>query len=203
MKKSNNKFLTHFKKVDSILFSVVKDNDILIELTPREINLYFESLTSEIISQQLSGRVADVIFTRFKSLFPKKLVEPVHLMKLTHEVLRSTGMSNAKVRFLKDLAEKVIRKQLVLDNLFQMSNEDVMVELTKVKGIGPWTAEMFMMFSLAREDIFSHGDQGLKNAIKKLYKLENPTKDEVERISNKWSPYRTYACLILWKSLDS
>ena len=76
------------------------------------------------------------------------------------------------------------------------------MEGAKVKGIGPWTAEMFLMFTLGREDIFSHGDLGLKNAIKKIYQLDSPTKEEIEKIVSKWSPFKTYACRILWKSLE-
>ena len=108
-----------------------------------------------------------------------------------------------KVKYIKDLAQKTLDKTLDLSKLTNMTDGDVLTELTKVKGIGPWTAEMFLMFTLGREDVFSHGDLGLKNAIKKLYGFKkDPSKKQVEKIVNKWSPYRTFACRILWKSLE-
>lgn len=198
----SQKILQHFKKVDRVLFEAAEENGLEI-ITPRKPEKYFVSLCNEIIGQQLSGRVADVIFERFKKLFPKGNISARHILKLKHEELRATGMSNSKASFIKDLAEKVITQTVRLEKLTKLSNDDVLDKLTKIKGIGPWTAEMFLMFTLGREDIFSHGDLGLRNAIKKLYKLENPTKEEIESIAVKWSPYRTYACRILWKSLES
>jgi DNA-3-methyladenine glycosylase II len=194
--------IDHLKKVDPVLGAVIDRLDEFPSLKPRDTRHYFESLTSEIIGQQLSGKVADVIFDRFTKLFPSGEITPRLLLQLQHEQLRSTGMSNSKARFLKDLAEKVINKSLKLEDLINLDNETVIKELMQVKGIGPWTAEMFLMFTLGREDIFSHGDLGLKNAIKKLYRIESPTRDQVEEISKKWSPYRTFACRILWQSLE-
>jgi DNA-3-methyladenine glycosylase II len=96
----------------------------------------------------------------------------------------------------------VLDKTIHLEKLDKLSNEEIIRELTQVKGIGPWTAEMFLMFSLKREDVFSHGDLGLRNAIQKIYGFkEKPTIQQVEKIIKKWSPYKTYACRILWKSL--
>ncbi len=112
-------------------------------------------------------------------------------------------MSWSKVRFVRDLADKVSAKFIQLPQLAQLSNEEVITELTKVKGIGPWTAEMFLMFTLGREDVFSFGDLGLAKAIQKLYNLkQKPTRKQLEKITKKWSPYRTHAALVLWKSLD-
>jgi len=125
------------------------------------------------------------------------------LLKLSDKKIRSCGTSNSKVSFLKDLAAKVLKNDLKLNKLDKLSDDLVIKELTKVKGIGPWTAEMFLMFTLGREDIFSHGDLGLKNAIKKLYKFKKePTRKQIEKIVEIWKPYRTYASRILWKSLE-
>ena len=147
--------------------------------------------------------MADVIFGRFLSLFLNQEVTPKAILNLTHDQLRGVGMSNSKASFLHDLAQKVETRQLELEKLSGLTNQEVLTHLTKVKGIGPWTAEMFLMFTLGRSDLFSLGDQGLKNAIKRLYNLETTTPEVLTTISSKWSPYRTYACLILWKSLDN
>ncbi|MBI3559512.1 DNA-3-methyladenine glycosylase 2 family protein, partial [Candidatus Gottesmanbacteria bacterium] len=109
-----------------------------------------------------------------------------------------------KTRFIRDLAHQVLTKSVQLDQLAQLSDQDVIVELTKVKGIGPWTAEMFLMFTLGREDVFSYGDLGLRKAIKKLYGFKkDPTVKQMDKIVHKWKPFRSFAARILWKSLDS
>lgn len=193
----------HFQKNDAVLFAALEKVGTIEIITLRNTTDYFTALCDEIVSQQLSIKVADVIFGRFKKLFPKEKITTQGVLGLTHEQLRGVGMSHAKAKYMKDLAEKVESKEVHLEKLSSMENEAVIEELTKIKGIGRWTAEMFLMFTLGREDIFSHGDLGLKNAIKKLYNLENPTKEEIEAIVIKWSPYRTYACRILWNSLDN
>ena len=193
----------HLEKVDPVLFEAltkIGDPDLPTKRVPSE---YFQALCNEIIAQQLSGKVADVIFGRFLSLFLNQEVTPKAILNLTHDQLRGVGMSNSKASFLHDLAQKVETRQLELAKLSGLTNQEVLTHLTKVKGIGPWTAEMFLMFTLGRSDLFSLGDQGLKNAIKRLYNLETTTPEVLTTISSKWSPYRTYACLILWKSLDN
>lgn len=198
----NKLLLNHFQKVDPILFSVAQ-TIILEEHVIRSSDRYFVSLCSEIIGQQLSGKVADVLFDRFEKLFPKRRVSPKRVLALSEETLRGTGMSWSKARFIRDLAQKVLAKLVKLDQLAQLPDADVIGELTKVKGIGPWTAEMFLMFTLGREDVFSYGDLGLRNAIKKHYGFKkDPTVKQMEKIANKWKPYRTWAARILWKSLE-
>lgn len=188
------KIQAHFKKKDPIIYSLLKKVGEFSPPKARSSRLYFRSLCSDIISQQLSGRVADVFWKRFLSLFPKKQATPSRVLALSDQALRGIGISNSKVTFLKSLADHFVNKKIDFHNLTSLSEEEVIGELTKIKGIGRWTAEMFLMFSLARPDVFSAGDQGLKNAIKKHYpKAPDPAV---------WSPYRTYACLILWKSLD-
>ena len=192
----------HFSQADPVLSKLIDQVSEIEDLLSRDSSQFFVSLCDEIISQQLSGKVATVIFERFKNLFKGEVITPYLVLKLSHEQLRSTGMSNAKARFIKDLSEKVLSGELDLVNIIALENSQVVEQLTKVKGIGPWTAEMFLMFTLGREDIFSHGDLGLKNAIKKIYQLDSPTKEEIEKIVSKWSPFKTYACRILWKSLE-
>lgn len=194
--------LSYFQTADPILHSVAQK--IKIEDHPAHSSVdYFSHLCEDIIGQQLSGKVSDVIFARFEKLFPKKNITPRTVLKLSEEKLRTTGMSWSKTRFIRDLAQKVLDTSVRLDHLSTLPDEEVIKELTKVKGIGPWTAEMFLMFTLGREDIFSYGDLGLKNAIKKLYGFKkDPTIKQMEKIVNKWKPYRTWAARILWKSLE-
>lgn len=198
----NKKIITHFQNTDPILYSIIRKYPSLgLKLREKD---YFKSLCREIIGQQLSGRVADVLFDRFEKLFSKKMVTPKRVLSVSEETLRGTGMSWSKTRFMRDLAQHVLSKSVQLDQLAQLPDQDVIKELTKVKGIGPWTAEMFLMFTLGREDIFSYGDLGLRNAIKKHYGFKkDPSVKQMEKIANKWKPYRTYAARILWKSLDS
>jgi len=190
----------HFKKNDPILFSYLEKIDFVARRIPSD---FFVELCDTIISQQLSGRASATIFGRFKKLFPRKKITAKELLKLSDAKIRTCGTSNAKVKSLKDLAKKVADGELDLKNLKNLPNEEVMAELIKVRGIGPWSAEMFLMFGLGREDVFSHGDLGLRKAIKKIYRFKkDPTIRQVEKIAAKWKPYRTYACRVLWKSLE-
>lgn len=195
------KIQDHFREMDPILFSALEKTGEIPSSSSRSHLDYFEHLCADIVGQQLSGRVADVIWGRFIQLFPKQKITPEKILKLKDEQIRAVGTSNTKVKYLKDLAQKVVDKKLELKNLDNLPDSEVILQLTQVKGIGPWTAEMFLMFTLKRENIFSFGDLGLKNAIKKLYRLENPTRQEIEEIVCKWEPFKTYACRILWQSL--
>ncbi|KKT38312.1 MAG: HhH-GPD family protein [Candidatus Gottesmanbacteria bacterium GW2011_GWB1_44_11c] len=117
---------------------------------------------------------------------------------------KSTGMSHAKARYVRNLAEAIVSGELDVAHLDCLTDEDVIAKLSKVKGIGPWTSEMFLMFVLGREDVFSHGDLGLRKGIKKIYGLKkDPTKKKIENIISRWSPYKTYASRILWMSLEN
>lgn len=193
--------LTHFREHDPVLFSLFTSPPTPLSAEPPQ--AYFESLCRTIIGQQLSTTVADVIYGRFAALFGKKAVTPKAVLATPDETLRSIGMSGAKVRFVKDLAAKVANKDITLTALTTMEENDVIATLTTIKGVGPWTAEMFLMFTLGREDVFSFGDLGLKRAIQELYKLKRePTEGYMRKLSRKWSPYRTYAALALWDFKD-
>ncbi len=197
------KVLDHFKKVDPILYKVIKE---IGELEPRksfEKKDYFVNLVESIISQQLSGKAADTIFGRFKNLFPRKTIIPSAVLKLEKLKIRNAGISYSKIKYIKDLSLKAQNREINFDGLVNLPDSDVISELTRVKGIGKWTAEMFLMFTLNRPDIFSHGDLGLNNAIKKIYKREKYDIEEIEKIVSVWSPHKTYASRILWKSLNN
>ncbi|HSX19458.1 MAG TPA: hypothetical protein VLE91_05015 [Candidatus Saccharimonadales bacterium] len=197
------KVKAHFKIADPILYEVIVKVGQMQELPHRKNSDYFLDLVDIILSQQLSGKVADVIITRFKKLFTKEEITPQTVLKHKDDELRAIGVSYQKIKYIKDLSEKITKKELDLASIRKMKDEDVILELIKVKGIGKWTAEMFLIFTLGREDVFSHGDLGLNNAIKNIYKLEKHSQEIVEQIVSKWSPYKSYASRILWKSLDN
>lgn len=165
---------------------------------------YFQALVESIISQQLSVKAGDTITKRFIQLFgDSTFPKAKDIIKMDTEKIRSAGISYAKIKYIKDLAEKIMSKAVKLDAINEMENEVIIEHLIQVKGIGRWTAEMFLMFALKREDVFSYGDLGLRNAMQKLYKMKkHPTLKQAEKISAKWRPYRTWACRYLWASLE-
>lgn len=193
--------IDHFKKSDPILYSIIDKTGLLNPLSQSE--NFFSDLCEAIINQQLSDKAARTIFNRFKKLFPKEIITADNLIKIPEEKIREIGTSWKKVAFMKNLAKKVVKAEIDLEKLTELENELVIEELTKLHGIGKWTAKMFLMFSLGREDVFSAGDLSLRRAIQKIYKLKKePTQKQIEKISKKWIPYRTYAALILWRSVD-
>lgn len=201
MNHSVKKALGHFKKVDQKLYKVAIHLQIK-ELESRDDHFY--SLVRAITNQQLSGKAADTIFARIHKLMPNEKLDAAGILKIKDQDLRNEGLSWNKVSYLKDLAERTVNNKIPLESFENLTDEKIILELTKIKGIGQWSAEMFLMFHLARPDVFSSGDLGLKKGIQKIYKLEKmPTPKEALEISLKWSPYRTYASRILWMSLDS
>jgi DNA-3-methyladenine glycosylase II len=170
---------------------------------PEPRRLYFCSLAEAIISQQLSVKASDTITKRFIALFGKKpFPTPQEVLHMPTAKIRKTGVSGAKARYIKDLARHVAEKRLDFHKFSKWADEEIITHLTAVHGIGRWTAEMFLMFSLSRPDVFSPGDQGLKNAIRKLYGLKKePSVKQLKQISDAWKPHRTLACRYLWRSL--
>lgn len=189
----------HFQTVDPVLFSVI---DRIPSFAIQKSTDYFSDLVEAIICQQLSDKAGATIFSRFQTLFPDKQITPKKVLALKDEQIRNAGPSWSKVRYIKNIAQAVV-DGMDLSSFDNLNDQQIMNNLTAIQGIGPWTAEMFLMFTLGREDVFSFGDLGLKRAIKNLYHFKKePTRKQIEKISNKWSPYRTYACRILWKSLE-
>lgn len=198
----DKKILSHFKKHDPLLHSFAVKIAVIKIIKKENPKKYFLKLCDEITGQQLSAASANAIFTRFKKLYPKG-VTPKAVLATPHAKLRKVGMSNAKARYLKYLAEAVVKGKLQLDKLDLLPDEEVKNQLIQVKGIGPWTAEMFLMFTLGRPDVFSHGDLGLRKGLKKIYGFrKDPSIKRVEKIISKWSPYKTFASLILWEVLE-
>ena len=165
----------------------------------------FTNLVSEIIGQQLSSKAANTIYSRFLTLFPNKKLTPDLILAQSLESLRGIGTSWAKARSLHDLSQKVLAKTIQLDKLDSLSDEEVIAHLTQVKGIGRWTAEMKLMFTLQRPDILPLDDVGIQNAFVKHYrfKKDKRLKTKMLKTAKSWRPYRTIACWYLWKSLDN
>lgn len=164
----------------------------------------FSDLVEAIINQQLSEKAGRTIFTRFRTSFPGGKLTPKNILGRSDQSLRDVGISWSKVSYIKSLADAVAQKRLILKKLDELDDEAVITELTKVKGVGRWTAEMFLMFSLGREDVFSYGDLGLRRAMAKLYKFRDyPSTKQMEKIVKKWRPYRTIVARMLWASLDT
>lgn len=164
-------------------------------------------LCASIMSQQLSVKVADVIYKRFINLYSGKEPTPQQILNTPYEQLRGIGLSNAKVNYVKNVAQFEIESGMDAKKLGKMDNEEVINYLTQIKGVGRWTTEMLLMFALGREDVFAVDDLGIQNAMIKLYKLDNSDKKKFRidllKISEKWSPFRTYACLHLWQWKDN
>ena len=159
-------------------------------------------LMASIMSQQLSTKVAKVIFHRFLDLFKGKEPKPQEVLDMSFEKLRAVGLSNAKVNYVKNVALFCIENKITDKKLLKMQDEEIVELLTQIKGVGKWTVEMLLMFSLGREDVFAVDDLGIQQAMTKIYKLpvddKKKLKESMLKISSKWSPYRTYACLHLW-----
>jgi len=164
---------------------------------------YFESLIEAIITQQLAGSAAKAISERFRGLYGKRFPKPADVLKTSDSKLRKTGLSGMKVKYIKDLSKNIESKKLKLRSLSKLSDDEIVEQLTQVKGIGRWTAEMFLIFSLGRMDVLPVGDLGLKKGVQLLNSAsELPTETEIEKIAEKWRPYRTVATWYLWKSLQ-
>lgn len=162
---------------------------------------YFKILVESIANQQLSGKAASTIFARFEKLCHGKVVPKV-ILDLSDEELRGTGFSFPKVKYIKDLAYKVDTGELNLKKLDNLSDEEVIAELTKVKGIGRWTAEMFLMFSLARPDVFPVDDLGIKKGFEKVTGRKFDKEKSFRFAHKNWSPFKTVASWYLWRSLE-
>lgn len=169
-------------------------------------NIYLH-LCYSIMSQQLSTKVADVFHRRFLDLYKGKEPTAKQIAATPFETLRGIGLSNAKANYVLNVSRFFIEEKITDAKLHKMSNEELIIYLSKIKGVGQWTVEMILMFTLGREDIFAVDDLGIQQAICKLYKVDatdkKAMKERMLKISAKWSPYRTYACRYLWGWKDN
>lgn len=195
-------YISHFKTVDKTMSKLIDlFGPIHYMAKYKEGKEYFfENLITSIIGQQLSLKAAETIKNRVFNYLNYKVV-PISFINAEIDELRKCGMSNSKINYVKSLSIALNNGDLILEKIANLSDKEVIKELTKVKGIGEWTAEMFLIFSLRRPDVFSFSDVGLANAIKKLYG-EDLGKEEIYNITNNWKPFRSYASMYLWKSLD-
>jgi DNA-3-methyladenine glycosylase II len=193
------KAIHHLKKADPVLRAIIERvGPYRIEYGPPE----FSSLAESIVYQQLNGSAAATIFSRFAALAGEPLT-PDGVLQLSDQQLRSVGLSKQKSAYLKDLAAKTAGGMLDFKRLPELSDEEVIEHLTQVKGIGVWTAHMFLMFTLRRPDVLPTGDYGVQAAIKKHYRKRKwPKPKDMEKIARPWAPYRSIACWYLWRSLD-
>lgn len=192
--------LRHFRSSDPVLQETIK------KVGPFRLQLQrdrFQALVRSIISQQISTSAARTIRERLaKRLAPEK-ISAAAITELTDRQLRSVGLSKQKSSYLRDLSQKVLDNQLCLNQVGRFSDEKVIEKLTQVKGIGRWTAQMFLMFCLGRPDVLPYDDLGIRSALRKLYKLKAlPDKAATEKIASAWRPYATIACWYCWRSLD-
>jgi DNA-3-methyladenine glycosylase II len=164
----------------------------------------YGALVRSIVGQQLSTRSARAIFGRLIGLFDDRTPTPRELLDVDPQTLREVGLSRAKVAYLRDLAERVEDGELDLEGIAELPDEDVAAQLTQVKGLGPWSVQMFLIFHLGRPDVLPVGDLGIRRAIQDQYGLdEPPDAAEMERIAEPWRPNRSLASLYLWRSLDA
>lgn len=163
----------------------------------------FESLVRSIVYQQLSGKVASVIFARLHAAAGEEQLTPAGIMRLRTERMRKLGLSGQKTLYIRELAKHTRKGTVTFEALPELEDADVIEHLTQVKGIGVWTAQMFLMFSLRRPDVLPVGDLGIRAAVKKAYDLADlPKPGELEEIAAPWKPWSTVACWYLWRSLD-
>ncbi len=163
---------------------------------------YFADLLEAITNQQLSGKAASTIFGRVRDLCKGGII-PKAILKLSETKLRKAGLSYAKIKYIKDLSNKVKSGDLKIDNLDKLPDDEVKKELVEVKGIGPWTADMFLMFSLGRPDVFPVEDLGIKNGFEKVTGKKFDKVDSAKFAEKYWTPYRTVASWYLWRSLEN
>jgi DNA-3-methyladenine glycosylase II len=189
----------HLKKSDPILRAIIQ------RLGPCRMVFdrpEFQSLAQSIVYQQLNGKAASTIFKRFAALAGEPLT-PAGILKLTDAQMRSAGLSKQKTSYLRDMAQRAQRGELDFARLPVLSDDEVIAHLTQVKGVGVWTAQMFLMFTLNRPNVLPTGDYGIRAAMMKHYKKRKmPTPQQMEKIAKPWEPHRTVACWYLWKSLD-
>ncbi len=196
-------YIPHLSKDDKLKKLIEQHGVFKLE---KKKNLYLY-LCYSIMSQQLSTKVARVIRQRFLDLYGGKEPAPQQIVDMPFEKLRGIGLSNAKVNYVQNVARFEIEQGMDHKKLGKMSNDEVIVYLTQIKGVGRWTTEMLLMFALSREDVFALDDLGLQQAVIGLYDLKHRKKkimlDKISKISQQWSPYRTYACMYMWRWKDN
>src|SRR5215471_12021261 len=191
------------KRADPVLSRVIQRVGPC-RLATRTEGTHYDAFTRSIVFQQLSGKAASTIFSRFHALYPANAPTPQAVLETSDERLRSAGLSRQKIGYLRDLSARVADDSLPLHEIHEMADDDVIEHLVQVKGIGRWTAQMFLMFRLGRPDVLPELDLGIQNAIQRAYRMrKRPSPAQVRKVGAKWSPHSTVACWYLWRSLEN
>ncbi len=192
--------VTHLKEADPVLSAIIERvGDCRIQFREPE----FSTLVRSIVYQQLSGKAAATILKRLIDALPNGTLTPEAILALSKEQMRSLGLSGQKTAYIRDLAERTLGGELDFARFPEMTDADVIEHLTRVKGVGVWTAHMFLIFALRRPNVLPVGDLGVRSAIRKAYRLRDlPKPERVEKIARRWHPYCSIAAWYLWRSLD-
>jgi len=192
----------HLRRVDPVIARVMESVGPY-RPASRSGGSHMHALIRSIVFQQLSGKAASTIHERFLDLYPNREPSAADILATPDERMRAAGLSRQKIAYLRDLAARVERGELPLDHVETLEDADLIEHLVQVKGIGKWTAQMFLMFKLGRPDVLPELDLGIQNAIKRAYRKRKVQPKDVLRIGAKWSPYSSIACWYLWRSLDN
>ena len=204
--RATTKAVDALRKADPVMERLIEEHG---ELVKRDLKRErpgdaYGALLRSIVGQQLSTKAASTIYGRMLELFGGHAPTPKQLLKADPDKIRAAGLSRPKIAYLRDLAQHVEEGTLELERLPDLPDEAVSAQLTAIKGLGQWTADMFLMFHLGRPDVLPVGDQGIRRAVKVEYRLRKfPDPKRLEKLAKPWRPYRTLACLYLWSSLDN
>jgi DNA-3-methyladenine glycosylase II len=204
--KATPKIVATLRAADPVMDRLVDEHGALVrkDLKQERSGDAYGALLRSIVGQQLSTKAAATIYGRMLELFGGHAPTPKQLLAVDPDKIRAAGLSRPKINYLRDLADHVEKGELELEHLDELPDEQVIEQLTAVKGIGEWSAHMFLMFHLGRPDILPVGDQGIRRAVQVQYGLRKlPDPKRLEQIARPWRPYRTLACLYLWSSLDN
>ena len=204
--RASPKAVAALREADPVMARLVEEHGAVVrrDLKRERPNDAYGALLRSIVGQQLSTKAAATIYGRMMDLFGGHPPTPKQLLKADPDKIRAAGLSRPKIAYLRDLAQHVEEGTLELERLPELSDGEVAEQLTAIKGLGQWTADMFLMFHLQRPDILPVGDQGIRNAVKVAYRLRKlPDPKRLEKIARPWRPYRTLACVYLWSSLDN
>jgi DNA-3-methyladenine glycosylase II len=204
--KATRKAIDALRTADPVMERLIEEHDDLVkrDLKRDRPGDAYGALLRSIVGQQLSTKAASTIYGRMLELFGGHAPTPKQLLKADPDKIRAAGLSRPKITYLRDLAQHVEEGTLELERLPELPDEEVAAQLTAIKGLGQWTADMFLMFHLGRPDVLPVGDQGIRRAVKVEYRLRKfPDPKRLEKIGKPWRPYRTLACLYLWSSLDN
>ncbi|MFQ5715598.1 MAG: DNA-3-methyladenine glycosylase family protein [Nitrospinales bacterium] len=197
---NREKILSHFSRRDPVIAGIIRDYG---PFRLKSNKNYFVVLCKAIVSQQISTRAAETIFRRFLHIFDGKPPTPQRIFAVPESSLTNAGLSRQKAAYIKDLSRRFLDKTIRPHRLPYLSNEDAILQLTAVHGIGRWTAEMFLIFSLNRLDVLPLGDQGFQTAVKKIYNMKRaPSAKTMKALGEKWHPYETIATWYAWRTLD-